>query len=87
MSRRFSLGGKADVRYSRYKDDQRFVSNGALVSERRTDNRLRGSLLAEYRLAGEWMMLAEWSMLDNRSSIERYDYSRREVMLGFETVF
>ena len=32
-------------------------------------------------------MLAEWSMLDNRSTIERYDYSRREVMLGFETVF
>jgi len=87
VSSRFSFGGKADVRYSRYKDDQRFVSNGTLVSERRTDNRLRGSLLAEYRLAGEWMMLAEWSMLDNRSTIDRYDYSRREVMLGFETVF
>lgn len=87
VSGQFSLGGKAGVRYSRYKDDHRFVSNGTLVSERRRDNRLRGSLLAEYRLSGEWMMLAEWSMLDNRSTIERYDYSRREVMLGLETVF
>jgi hypothetical protein len=34
VSGRFSLGGQADVSHSRYKDAQRFVSNGARVSAR-----------------------------------------------------
>lgn len=87
LSRRFSLGGRADVRYSRYKDDHRLVSGANVVAERRTDNRLRGILLAEYSLTRQWLLLAEWSTLNNRSTIERYDYSRREVMVGIEAVF
>ena len=87
VSGRLSVGARGDIRHSRYQDDYRLVSDGDVVSERRTDNRFRGMLLAEYRLAGPWLMLAEWSMLNNRSSLERYDYSRREVMVGVEMGF
>lgn len=87
VSGRLSVGARGDIRHSRYRDDYRLVSDGEVVSERRTDNRFRGMLLAEYRLAGPWLMLAEWSMLNNHSSIERYDYSRREVMVGVEVGF
>jgi len=87
LSGRLSLGARGDIRHSRYRDDHRLVSGNAVVSERRTDNRLRGVLLAEYRLTGPWLVLAEWSMLNNRSTIERYDYSRREVMIGVEMGF
>lgn len=87
VSGRLSVGARGDLRHSRYQDDYRLVSDGEVVSERRTDNRLRGVLLAEYRLAGPWLMLAEWSMLDNRSTIDRYDYSRREMMVGVEMGF
>lgn len=87
VSSRVSLGARGDVRHSRYQDDHQLVSGTDVVSERRTDNRLRGVLLAEYRLAGPWLVLAEWSMLNNRSTIERYDYSRREAMIGVEMGF
>lgn len=87
VSGRLSLAARGDIRHSRFKDDHQLVSGTGVISERRTDNRLRGVLLAEYRLAGPWLMLAEWSMLNNRSSIERYDYSRREVMVGVEMGF
>lgn len=87
LSRRLSLSARGDIRYSRYRDDHRLVSGADVVSERRSDNRLRGVLLAEYRLAGPWLVLAEWSMLNNRSTIDRYDYSRREVMVGIEVGF
>ena len=68
-------------------DKHRLLSGSGVASERRTDNRLRGILLAEYRVTSQWLMLAEWSMMNNRSSIERYDYSRREVMVGVEMGF
>ncbi|MEP1213528.1 MAG: tetratricopeptide repeat protein [Marinobacter sp.] len=87
VSGRLSLGARGDIRHSRYQDDHRLVSDGEVVAERRTDNRLRGVLLAEYRMAGPWLVLTEWSMLNNRSTIERYDYSRREVMVGVELGF
>jgi hypothetical protein len=87
ISDRFSVGGRGDLRHSRYMDKHRLVSGSDVVSERRTDNRLRGVLLAEYRITSQWLMLAEWSMMNNRSSIERYDYSRREVMVGIEVGF
>lgn len=87
ISDRLSVGGRGDFRHSRYKDAHRLVSGSDVVSERRTDNRLRGILLAEYRITSQWLMLAEWSMMNNRSSIERYDYSRREVMVGIEVGF
>lgn len=87
VSGELSLGARGDIRYSRYQDDHRLVSGADVVSERRTDNRLRGVLLAEYRLTGPWLVLAEWSMLNNRSTIDRYDYSRREVMVGVEMGF
>ncbi len=87
VSSRLSLGARGDVRHSRYQDDHQLVSGTDVVSERRTDNRLRGVLLAEYRLAGPWLVLAEWSMLNNRSTLERYDYSRREAMIGVEMGF
>ncbi|MFO7993403.1 MAG: tetratricopeptide repeat protein [Marinobacter sp.] len=87
VSRRLSVSARGDIRHSRYRDDYRLVSGTDVVSERRSDNRLRGVLLAEYRLAGSWLVLAEWSMLNNRSTIDRYDYSRREVMVGIEAGF
>jgi hypothetical protein len=87
ISDRFSVGGRGDIRHSRYMDKHRLLSGSGVASERRTDNRLRGILLAEYRVTSQWLMLAEWSMMNNRSSIERYDYSRREVMVGVEMGF
>lgn len=87
MSGQLSLAARGEIRHSRYRDDHELVSGTDVVSERRTDSRLRGVLLAEYRLTGPWLVLAEWSMLNNSSTIERYDYSRREVMVGVEMGF
>ncbi|MDL0432481.1 tetratricopeptide repeat protein [Marinobacter sp. TBZ242] len=87
VSTRLSFAARADVRYSRYRDDHLLLSGTDVNSERRTDRRLRGLALVEYRLAGRWRVLAEWSMLNNRSTIERYDYSRREAMVGVEVGF
>ncbi|NMT63337.1 tetratricopeptide repeat protein [Marinobacter orientalis] len=86
-SGRLSLGARGDIRHSRYRDDHRLVSGTDVVTRRRTDSRLRGVLLAEYRLTGPWLVLAEYSIVHNDSTIDRYDYNRREVMIGIERAF
>lgn len=87
VSGRLSLAARGDIRHSRYKDNHQLALGSEVVSERRTDNRLRGTLLAEYRLIDQWMVVAEWSLSENRSTIERYSYSRLEVMIGIEAGF
>lgn len=87
VSSRLSMGARGDIRHSRYRDDHQLISGTGVVNQRRTDNRLRGVLLAEYRLSGQWLVLAEFSTLDNRSTIDRYDYSRSEGMIGVELSF
>ncbi|MCL7946140.1 tetratricopeptide repeat protein [Marinobacter sp. ATCH36] len=87
VSARLSLSARGDYRHSRYKDEHRLLSGADVISERRTDHRLRGVLLAQYQLTGPWLVLAELSMVNNRSTIERYDYNRREAMVGIEMGF
>ncbi|MFN2360849.1 MAG: hypothetical protein ABR522_07205, partial [Marinobacter sp.] len=87
VSGRLSLSARGDYRHSRYMDDHRLLSGTDVISERRTDHRLRGVLLAQYQLTGPWLVLAELSTVNNRSTIERYDYSRREAMVGIEVGF
>ncbi|KPP99200.1 MAG: Tetratricopeptide repeat [Marinobacter sp. HL-58] len=87
VTARLSLSARGDYRHSRYQDEHRLLSGADIISERRTDHRLRGVLLAQYQLSGPWLVLAELNMVNNRSTIERYDYSRREAMVGIEMGF
>lgn len=83
-TQRLGLGLKADVRLSRYRDDHRLVTDGVETSERREDRRLRGVALLDYELSSRWQLITEMSLLDNHSTIERYDFSQREFMVGIE---
>lgn len=87
VSDRISLGARGVFRHSRYRNDHRLVSGGDTVSRRRTDHRWRGQLSAEYRLSRRSLLVAQGSLLDNRSNLQRYDYRRREALLGIEVGF
>jgi len=86
-TQRIGLGLKADFRLSRYQDDHRLITNGVEISERREDRRLRGTVMLDYELSRQWQVITELSLLDNHSTIERYDFSQGEVMVGIQGSF
>lgn len=87
VTERFTAGVKQSVRFSRYSAPHRLVINGSLKSETRDDTRNRTALLAGYRLGERWELGAELSWMDNRSSIERYDYDRTEILVSLDALF
>lgn len=81
----FDLEGRAEVRHSRYRGENRFVDDdGEAVSRRRREHRIavRGGL--RWWLAPRWSVLGEYEYTYNSASIDLLDYRRSTVLLGVE---
>jgi hypothetical protein len=87
LSKRWNLGVKQSVRFSRYDDPHRLVIDGQTVSETRSDEQYRTTFRSGYQVDKRWRLGAELSWMDNQSTIERYDYSRTEVFVSLDGVF
>jgi len=87
LSKRWNLGASQNVRFSRYDDPHRLVIEGQEVSETRSDDQFRTNLHLGYQIDERWSLGMELSWLDNKSTINRYDYNRAEIMASVEAVF
>jgi tetratricopeptide (TPR) repeat protein len=87
LSQRWTLGFNQIVRFSRYGDPHRLVTDGQTVSETREDDQFRTSLRSGYQIDERWRLGMELSWLDNKSTIERYDYNRTEIVVSLDSVF
>jgi hypothetical protein len=84
LSGRLSLEWRARYRYSHYRDEDRYVADGALQEERRKDTLAEAQLGGRWRLARHWSVLAEGRYARNRSTIPGYGYGRASGVLSVE---
>jgi hypothetical protein len=84
LSARLGLEWGVRYRYSHYRDDDRFVADGALQQERRKDTLAEAQLGTRWRLARHWSLLAEGRYAANRSTIPGYEYDRASGLFSVE---
>lgn len=87
LSKRWNLGASQNLRFSRYDNPHRLVIDGQVVSETRRDDQFRTSLRSGYQIDERWSLVMELSWLHNKSTIDRYEFDRTEIMAGFDVVF
>lgn len=83
----FSLGISQAFRASRYADPHVMSDNGQLRTDTREDDRFRSLLFGRYQLDRRWRIGMELALIDNQSSLERYQYQRREFLLSLDGMF
>jgi len=74
---------RGEYRVSRYNDPD--VVGG--VEVRRKDDRAGFALRSSRRLSGVWRAFIDYSYYRNQSTLDTYDYSRYQAMIGIEAVF
>lgn len=84
LAPRLRLEGSAHYRYSRYRDEHRFVSGPSLVEQRRVDRQLQLVTAAPLALGSSCTARLEYRYSHNPSTVERYDYERHFVLLNLE---
>lgn len=84
LSQRLLLEGSTHYRYSRYRDDNRYVSGPHLIERRRIDRQLLLGATARLALDSGWSLRLDYRYTHNPSTVERYDYNRHLALLGLE---
>jgi tetratricopeptide (TPR) repeat protein len=82
--RRFSTEVRARYRASRYADANRFLEDGALREERRTDRLAALGLRLRLRNGPTWNWLVDYQYSRNDSSLDAFGYARHVAAFGIE---
>lgn len=82
-----SLGAEQRLWLSRYDDPHRLVESGQVKTRTREDQQFRTGLFASYQLDRRWQLGMELSWAERRSSLQRYEYTRTELVVSFDGVF
>lgn len=78
---------RAAMRWSTYRDDNRFLLDGALIEAPRDQDLLSLELRLTYRLSSRWRLWSQFEWGRSDSALTRYDYRGSRYLLGLETDF
>jgi len=84
LSDRLTVETRAAYRYTRYRDADRFLVDGVLTQERRTEKLAQLGASARYRLYPGWNVLLQYDYSHNLANIPGFNYSRHTAVMGLE---
>ncbi len=82
-----SVDWAARYRHSRFAGVNRQVEGVTIVGQRRVDQLAQGAVAAALRLDTAWRLRLDYRYSDNRSTVERYDYDRKVLLLRLDRTF
>jgi hypothetical protein len=88
ITSRLRLDAELEYRASKYKDaNVELNTNSVLISAKRDDDRLTGSLRLAYQMRPQWAWVADYQFAKNDSNFDQYGYRNNQASIGFERTY